>query len=165
MLSATTMLSALTITIGLVGCSKSKDKSPGLLPARERYTGRIFRAALAYSKKTHGMTFILSAKYGLLRPDDEIPFYEQRLSGSKAERMAWAERVVTRLEETLNSYVSPWWLRHVVRYEFFCYAGRDYRQYLKPLVEATWPGATFHAPLAGVAGVQAQVAWFQSQSR
>jgi cytoplasmic iron level regulating protein YaaA (DUF328/UPF0246 family) len=47
--------------------------------------------------------FILSAKYGLLTPDDIIEPYEQTLKRMKsAERRVWAERVVSELRKSCD---------------------------------------------------------------
>lgn len=61
--------------IGIVGCSKRKAALPG--PAREVYSASPhFRAALIWAEAFCSRTLIVSAKYGLLKPEGLIaPYY------------------------------------------------------------------------------------------
>lgn len=60
----------------IIACGKAKvwDRRPevGTVPAREAYTGYPFRVNRAYAEAFADRWFILSAKYGLLLPDDPI---------------------------------------------------------------------------------------------
>ncbi len=58
----------------IIGCSKSKIKSPGHMPALQRYDGpsfRVLRRFLAAESSPHAEgkvdVFILSAEFGLSR--------------------------------------------------------------------------------------------------
>jgi len=59
---------------------------------------------IAYARSLNAkMIFILSAKYGLLNPDELIDPYERTLKGMKAdERQKWAQDVLSQLEEFCN---------------------------------------------------------------
>lgn len=64
--------------IGLVGCGASK--LPHAAPARDLYTGHLFRKSAAYAEATCERWYILSAKHGLLHPDQIVEPYDQRLT-------------------------------------------------------------------------------------
>jgi hypothetical protein len=84
------------VRVALVGCGRKKRE--GRHPARDLYTGPLFRAALAHAERTADETVILSALHGLIDPADEIAAYDVRLeSYRKREREWWAARVVSAL--------------------------------------------------------------------
>ena len=79
-------------TIALVSCVKQKQSVPA--PARDLYTSALFSKARRYAESHAGRWFILSAKYGLVAPDQVIDPYEQTLNTMAArERREWARRV------------------------------------------------------------------------
>lgn len=61
----------------IVACGKSKvwDRDPDTGPtrARDTYIGNLARLAIRYAEKYCDRWLILSAKYGLLDPDDTVP--------------------------------------------------------------------------------------------
>lgn len=77
----------------LIGCGKSKLDRPA--PARELYTGALFRKSLAYAEaelgeRREGEVYILSAHYGLTALGDELQPYDRTLARmSRDERTAW----------------------------------------------------------------------------
>ena len=65
-------------------CSREKDPSGGLLPAKDRYLSPRIRATGEAAKKL-GIGFrILSGIYGLLEPGDRIPDYDHLLTADQA---------------------------------------------------------------------------------
>ena len=79
-------------TVALVSCVKQKRSSP--CAAQDMYTSPLFRKARAYAESVADAWFILSAKYGLLRPATCIEPYEQTLKeASASQRRAWAAHV------------------------------------------------------------------------
>jgi len=69
-------------------CSAAKREDPGLLPALERYLDRRIHD-LAARATVAGMSFlILSGEYGLLRPDEPIPWYDHLLRADEVEALA-----------------------------------------------------------------------------
>lgn len=86
-------------TIVCISCVKSKRSSN--CAAKDMYTSPLFRLRLLYAQKLQPQKiFILSAKYGLLKPDDVIAPYEKTLKTMKAsERSAWAEKVLLALRQ------------------------------------------------------------------
>src|SRR4051794_35194237 len=76
----------------LVSCVKSKRKKAA--PAQELYTSQLFRGMKRYAQRNADAWYILSAKHGLVRPEEVVAPYEQTLTAMrKADRLAWAERV------------------------------------------------------------------------
>ena len=72
----------------LQSCSASKRKADGALPALEMYTGYFYKI---FDKSIRNDEFrpdvdiaILSAKHGVLDPDDEIEYYDQRMDRERA---------------------------------------------------------------------------------
>jgi hypothetical protein len=103
-------------TIGLVGCSRRK--LPHAAPAAELYTSPLFRLASQFCAATCGSWFILSAKHGLVMPDEVIEPYDVTLRGLGHQgKQAWARRVASQLRE-----------RGLLdcRHRFLVHAGADY---------------------------------------
>lgn len=81
----------------MVSCVKSKQHRPA--PARDLYTSALFKKARAWAERQCDNWFVLSAKYGLLKPDDVIEPYELTLNTMRAaERRRWAESVYRQME-------------------------------------------------------------------
>lgn len=79
-----------------------------------------FVKARRYVERNGAPWFILSAKYGLVAPDELIGPYEQTLNTMPIqERRAWARRVVSQLSARMPL------LRHIV-----FLAGARYREFL-----------------------------------
>jgi len=57
----------------LVGCGARKLAHAA--PAKDLYTGPLFRAARAYAEAHADAWYVLSAKYGLVHPDRVIEPY------------------------------------------------------------------------------------------
>ncbi|MBS1789129.1 MAG: hypothetical protein JST85_15480 [Acidobacteria bacterium] len=73
------------MTIFSTYCSAEKEVADGLLPAIERYRSerikRIYSAALVCGVGF----FILSGEFGLLSPNEPIPYYDHLLTGNEVE--------------------------------------------------------------------------------
>lgn len=68
-------------------CSKEKSEEPETLPAISRYSSSRIQQIFEKSD-TEGHQFaILSGKYGLIRPDKEIPYYDKLLKQQDLEQM------------------------------------------------------------------------------
>lgn len=66
--------------IALVGCGKSKLPHPA--PARLLYIGSLFKAARRYVEDAgYDAWWILSARHGLVHPDEITEPYEATLAG------------------------------------------------------------------------------------
>jgi len=130
----------------LVACSDAK--APTARRARELFTGAAFVKARAYALSGGRPWYVLSAKWGLLGPDEVVAPYDVYLADrSVLYRTSWGAWVVAQLAE-----------RHdlggaVVE----VHAGRTYCDPLAaPLAAA---GATLHQPLAGLQQGE-RLAWY-----
>ena len=128
----------------LVSCVKSKLSS--YAPARELYTSAWFRKVRDIVERTGARWFVLSARYGLVAPDDEIAPYNYTLNAvDGAQRKEWANRVLSSLLPELVS------VKRVVLFAVW-----RYREFLvEPLQEH---GIQVHVPLANLARGK-QLAW------
>ncbi len=81
-----------------ISCVKSKKTKPS--KASELYISSLFRYSFRYalSLTRRDKIFILSAKYGLVKPDDIIQPYELTLNNmNKRQRQEWAYKVYKQL--------------------------------------------------------------------
>jgi len=89
-------------TIVLVACVSMKREKA--MSARLLYCAPWFKKASACADRIGDEWYILSAKYGLLRPDQEIPPYNKTLNTMPAqERRTWAKKVASDLQKILHS--------------------------------------------------------------
>lgn len=133
-------------TVCLVACTSRKGDQPAT--AEFIYRSPLFSAARSYAERRGDQWFILSAKHGLLSPEDVIaPYNESLLNQSDAQRQAWAAGV----HKAFVSRVPPGG-----RVIFL--AGSAYRSYLAPAFEAE--GRETAAPMSAL-GIGSQVAWLQ----
>ncbi len=78
----------------ILGCSETKINTPDDIPAIDRYDGpafRVLRRFLANESPTHQAdsldVFILSAEYGLITGEQDIPVYDQRMTEHRAKEL------------------------------------------------------------------------------
>lgn len=91
-----------TYTVGLVACASQKLQQPA--PARDLYVSQLFKKASAYAELTCDRWYVLSAKHGLLCPDEVIEPYDVRLGTNHRNSPPvhqWAERVREQLAAEL----------------------------------------------------------------
>ena len=87
--------------IMLVGCVKSKR--PHGAAAQDLYTSDYFSKMRAYAESTGRPWFVLSAKHGLVSPDEWLEPYDCHLPDmSRDYRRAWGLRVSAQLEESVG---------------------------------------------------------------
>lgn len=85
----------------LLGCTAEKLDHPA--EAQDLYCSPRFAKRRLYAKATGKLWAIISAKHGLLMPDELIEPYDLSLDSlSASERSQWAERIVAQLEEALG---------------------------------------------------------------
>lgn len=82
-------------TVCLVGCGKAKGDA--VAPVRELYTSPLFRKSLELAELVGDVTYVASARHGLLALDERIAPYETTIKGRKAAAI-FAARVVGDLE-------------------------------------------------------------------
>jgi len=108
-------------TLGLISCTKLKQSYP--CKASEMYlTSNLFRKAYSYATKNYDFVAILSAKYGLLFPDDKIEPYDLTLNNMKTQqRKEWAIKTFNQMKNKLKLEDFN---------EIFFHAGNNYREHL-----------------------------------
>ena len=89
----------------ITGCTKKKLDSVGdvIAPAKEMYQGMMFRKVREYAESMRFDYVIISAKYGLLFPDELVEGYEKVLR-SKADIESLQPAVEDRLNEIIDQY-------------------------------------------------------------
>jgi hypothetical protein len=125
--------------IALVACCGQKlDRAA---PASELYISPLFKKAAAYARTFSGW-YILSAKYGLVRPDAVIePYNCTLLKMRKADRVVWGLKVLKQMIA-----------EGIARAELVALAGAKYTE---PLVRA---GLSVETPMKGL-GIGKQLRW------
>lgn len=110
--------------IVLIACAKTK--LPHSAKAKEIYGGALFSKCYAYANKlSPDFIYILSAKYGLLRLNQEVDTYEQTLNKMRTDEIKeWAGKVLTQLKE----------IHSLEEDEFTFLAGVNYRKFLLPYI-------------------------------
>jgi hypothetical protein len=129
----------------LVSCVAGKRSSPTL--AKDLYVSEWFRRAREYVEAMGGPWFILSAKYGLVSPDELLEPYEETLNTmSKGERRAWADRVQRQMDQ-----------RPTRTDRIVVLAGKHYREFLMDYLRRR--AAIVDVPLEGLR-IGEQLHWF-----
>ena len=128
----------------LVSCVKSKGSHRA--PARLLYTSPWFKKVRRIVEASGARWYILSARYGLVKPNAEITPYEQTLKNmGVAKRKAWAKKVLDQLLPKLANE------KRVVMF-----AGDRYREFIAgPLLKR---GVKIEVPMAGLP-LGEQLAW------
>lgn len=128
--------SSLRVKIALVGCVKTKR--PSASRAEDLYTSPLFRALREFAIKNADAWYILSAEYGLLRPNQVVEPYERTLNKmKKPERAEWGNRVQAQLSASLPPTADVIFL-----------AGTRYREALVPFLRRS--GHAVSIPLEGL---------------
>ena len=89
----------------IAACSATKlgSTSDTKAKAKDMYQGRLFRLTRKLAEKNNWPYVIISAKYGLLLPDDEIEGYEKFLKNKKdVEEIK--PKVIPKLKEIIKDY-------------------------------------------------------------
>ena len=105
-------MTARQLDIGLVACSRTKADRP--VPARELYLSPLFRAARKYAENRYGLGqwLILSARYGLVDPDQVLAPYDLSLRQLTArQREAWGDRIAIELTDRFPAGTVLWFHR------------------------------------------------------
>lgn len=137
--------------VALIACSS--DKSPTEDVARNLYRGALFRKSVLFAEQTCDEWAVLSAKYGLVRPDERIHPYDETLNDkTKAERRAWAARTLDRIQVAWPTTPRT----------FVFLAGARYREWLLEVLSSI-PGVSVETPLQGL-GIGRQLQWLSVRS-
>jgi hypothetical protein len=110
------------LKIALISCTKLKEKKP-CVAANMYLPSQLFKKAKNYVGSRYNYWYILSAEYGLLRPNDWIYPYDKTLNNMSSELVKeWSILV-------FNDLIS------IRPNEIDFYTGERYRKYLIPMLE------------------------------
>lgn len=132
--------------IVLISCSSEKRCCRS--KAQDLYKGALFRKSLQYARSLGpDEIYILSAKHGLFRLDDEIEPYDKTLNKMSSDEIRqWADSVLKKLKE----------LTDVESDEFVILAGDKYRKELLPHLHHS------SIPMKSL-GIGKQLQWLNAQ--
>jgi hypothetical protein len=126
--------------IGLVGCVKSKR--PTACAARDLYSSPLFLGRRRWVERTCDEWFVLSAKHGLLQPEEVIEPYDVSLVDAPVDvRRSWARSVIEALRQQLGDLSSV---------TFEVHAGSAYRDH-GLVADLRYAGAAVEIPAKGLA--------------
>ncbi|MCL4418420.1 MAG: hypothetical protein M1308_18845 [Actinobacteria bacterium] len=108
----------------LISCVKEKLKTPA--KAKDLYVSDLFKKSYRYAQLLKpGNIFILSAKYGLLEPEQIIEPYDETLkTKSSTEIREWSKKVIKALKEKID----------LEKDEVVILTGNKYYKYLLPYI-------------------------------
>jgi cytoplasmic iron level regulating protein YaaA (DUF328/UPF0246 family) len=137
-------------TVYLVSCVSKKQNCEAA--AEELYISNWFKKAKTFALLYADAWYILSAKYGLVRPTERIQPYEQTLNAMPRKvRLNWTEQVLSSI--VANTAKGD----HIV-----FLAGTRYRELLtETLIQL---GYTVDVPLANK-GIGEQLSWLGRQAK
>ena len=123
-----------------------RQKRPVSAPARHLYTSTWFGKARSYADSTGHPWLVLSAKHGLVHPDEVISPYDLTLNTMLVvDRRTWARRVLTELDPYMDGVESVVFL-----------AGQRYREFLEAPLRSR--GLSVSVPMEGLR-VGEQLGW------
>lgn len=141
-------------TVVLVGCGSAKND--GQLPAKDKYSSNYFALKRAYAEAVGDEWSIVSAKYGLLAPDQEIDDYNVTVSDMDVEARAdWGRRTGTNIID---------WIAQVQQNdlrvtEVHLLLGQDYQEPIKEDLEYLQElGIELVRPFEDTSGIGEQMA-------
>lgn len=140
--------------VGIIACSKTKVRGARLkgVPAKELYTGALFKLAARYVQRECDRWAIVSAKYGLVQPNTVIKSYEKTLHGMSAkDHVAWCRMVRRQVFDMYRPDITPTL--------FVVLAGELYRDALELDIG---PRLDVAAPLKGM-GIGEQLGWLKRE--
>jgi hypothetical protein len=139
--------------VGLVGCVK--EKLGRAAPAETLYISDLFCKRAAHVKESCDEWVILSAKHGVVDPQQELAPYDTTLRRAPTrERREWSGRVLMQLEERYGPLAGI---------TFEVHAGHEYWGFgLSEGLQAR--GARFEYPVAGLR-IGEQLAWYSRRGR
>ena len=133
--------------IYLLSCVAKKQPIP--TPAKDLYISPWFLKARSYASRMGSPWFVLSAKYGLVHPDQVISPYELTLNAMQiGDRRQWARRTLSQLEPHLVGVRSVVFL-----------AGLRYREFLEGPLRSR--GLNISVPMAGLR-IGQQLSWLDA---
>lgn len=118
--------------------------------AQDLYVSPLFKKNLQYTKSLNSnKIFILSAKYGLLRLNEEIEPYNKTLNKMRFNEIKeWANSVLNQLKKFTD----------IENDEFIFLAGNNYRKFLLPYIKH------YNIPMIGLS-IGKQLQWLTKRNK
>lgn len=139
----------------LIGCGGLKLDHAA--PARELYTGPLFRAARTHAEASGVPWAILSARYGLVMPADVIEPYDYRL-----QRVEGAPRSCYVTCRALGQQLRTW-MRGRANVQIEAHAGTPYVRWVWDALREVYPNPVgVAAPLHGLQ-VGERLSWYRQR--
>lgn len=136
------------MTLVLIACCAKKASTPQ--PAASLYQSQLFRKSVAYAEAKQLPWAVLSAKHGLLLPNESIAPYDLSLSQlSPSSQRDWAAAIHARLRAEFPN-----------ERRFVLLAGQ---RYIAPLLASASDDQSFTQPLAGM-GIGQRLSWLTRQA-
>lgn len=105
----------------LTSCSAKKKKTPERMRAIDLYNGDLFNLVKKFVKRNKFTFRIISAKYGLISPDEEIEYYNKKIENN--EDIKKLQKLVNpKLNKLINNYDM-----------ILVIMGEDYKKIIDPL--------------------------------
>ncbi len=105
--------------IGLVGCVKKKTVVPRA--AKDLYLSALFLGRRSFVERSCGEWWILSAKHGLVHPDEVLAPYDVTLKdASRPARKDWSEQLLSTIDKRIRPEPDD---------VFEIHAGAEYREF------------------------------------
>ncbi len=123
-------------TLVILACSQKKGPNP--VAARELYLGSLFKLGRKFAEVHHFDYVIISAKYGLLNPEQVIAPYDQRIANLADVRRV-REMVISPLQELFQKYE-----------KIIVIGGNLYRKVLEPLKSAKFEEISDSRGIGGI---------------
>jgi len=116
------------------------------MAARDLYCSDLFEKSRDFVERQRAQWFILSAKYGLVAPDEVVEPYNETLKDKTAdERRRWASEVMQNLRAHCTPGTTVVFL-----------AGERYREFLVPALQEL--GSSIEIPMEGLR-IGEQLGW------
>ncbi len=105
--------------IGLVGCVKKKTVVPRA--AKDLYLSALFLGRQSFVERSCGEWWILSAKHGLVHPDEVLAPYDVTLKDAgRPARKDWSEQLLSTIDKRIRPEPGD---------VFEIHAGAEYREF------------------------------------
>ena len=130
----------------LISCVSKKINQKTI--AQNLYISTLFQKNLQYAKSLNpDKIFVLSAKYGLLKLDEEVEPYDKTLNKMRSyEIKEWANSVLSQLQKVVD----------LNKDEFVFLAGNNYRKFLLPGIK------NYKIPMLDL-GIGKQLKWLKEK--
>ncbi len=123
-------------TLVILACSQKKGLKP--VAACNLYLGSLFKLGRRFAEVHHFDYVIISAKYGLLSPEQVVSPYDQRIANMSDVRRI-REMVVPPLQEIIGNYE-----------KIIVIGGNLYRRVLEPLKSAKFEEISDSRGIGGI---------------